>query len=48
LIDEGKQMSGISGIIKDVQDHPVNDEVIHLDFNRISLDKENWKSPSRS
>ena len=27
-------------IIKDVQLNPVTDEVIHIDFNRISLDKE--------
>ena len=40
LVDEGKKVSDFPAIIKDVQLHPVSDEVIHIDFNRISLDKE--------
>jgi len=40
LVDEGKKLSDFPAIIKDVQLHPVTDEVIHIDFNRISLDKE--------
>ncbi|MDE2028430.1 MAG: 50S ribosomal protein L25 [Candidatus Omnitrophica bacterium] len=40
LTDEGKKVSDFPAIIKDVQLHPVTDEVIHLDFSRISLDKE--------
>ena len=40
LVDEGKKISDFPAIIKDVQLHPVTDEVIHIDFNRISLDQE--------
>jgi large subunit ribosomal protein L25 len=40
LVDEGKKISDFPAVIKDVQLHPVTDEVIHIDFNRISLDKE--------
>jgi len=40
LMDEGKKISDFPAIIKDIQLHPVTDEVIHIDFNRISLDKE--------
>ncbi|MBF0512264.1 MAG: 50S ribosomal protein L25 [Candidatus Omnitrophica bacterium] len=40
LVDEGKKISDFPAIIKDVQLDPVTDEVIHIDFNRISLDKE--------
>jgi len=40
LVDEGKKISDFPAIIKDVQLHPVTDEVIHIDFSRISLDKE--------
>jgi large subunit ribosomal protein L25 len=40
LVDEGKKVSDFPAIIKDVQLHPVTDEVIHIDFSRISLDKE--------
>ena len=40
LIEEGKKLSDFPAIIKDIQLHPVTDEVIHIDFNRISLDKE--------
>jgi large subunit ribosomal protein L25 len=40
LVDEGKKVSDFPAIIKDIQLHPVTDEVIHIDFNRISLDKE--------
>ncbi len=40
LVDGGKKISDFPAIIKEVQFHPVTDEVIHIDFNRISLDKE--------
>ncbi len=40
VLDEGKKIADFPAIIKDVQFHPVTDEVIHLDFNRISLDRE--------
>ena len=40
LVEDGKKISDFPAIIKDVQLHPVTDEVIHIDFNRISLDKE--------
>ncbi len=40
VLDEGKKVADFPAIIKDIQLHPVSDEVIHLDFNRISLDKE--------
>ena len=38
--DEGKKVADFPAIIKELQMHPVSDEVIHIDFNRISLDKE--------
>ncbi len=40
VVDDGKKVSDFPAIIKDVQLHPVTDEVIHIDFSRISLDKE--------
>src|SRR5437870_2262068 len=40
ILDNGKKIADFPAIVKDVQLHPVTDEVIHLDFNRISLDKE--------
>lgn len=40
VLDEGKKVADFPAIIKDIQLHPVTEEVIHLDFNRISLDKE--------
>ncbi len=40
LVDEGKKVADFPAIIKALQTHPVSDEVIHIDFNRISLDKE--------
>jgi large subunit ribosomal protein L25 len=40
LVDDGKKISDFPAIIKDIQLHPVTDEVIHIDFSRISLDKE--------
>jgi large subunit ribosomal protein L25 len=40
VLDSGKKVADFPAIIKDIQWHPVSDEVIHLDFNRISLDKE--------
>ena len=35
-----KKVADFPAIIKDIQRHPVSEEVIHIDFNRISLDKE--------
>ncbi len=40
VIDGDKKVADFPAIIKDVQWHPVSDQVSHLDFNRISLDKE--------
>ena len=40
LLDDGKKISDFPAIIKEIQLHPVTDEVIHIDFKRISLDKE--------
>lgn len=40
VVDEGKKVADFPAIIKDIQYHPVTDVVIHLDFSRISLDKE--------
>ena len=40
VIDNGKKVADFPAIVKDTQWHPVSEEVIHLDFNRISLDKE--------
>lgn len=40
VLDNGKKIADFPAIIKDVQLHPVSDQVIHVDFNRISLDKE--------
>ncbi len=40
VVDGGKKVADYPAIIKAIQLHPVSDEVIHLDFNRISLDKE--------
>lgn len=40
VVDNGKKVADFPAVIKDIQFHPVSEEVIHLDFNRISLDKE--------
>lgn len=40
LKDGDKKVADFPAIIKDTQLHPISDEVIHLDFARISLDKE--------
>ena len=40
LLEDGKKVSDFPAVIKEVQLHPVTDQVIHIDFNRISLDKE--------
>jgi large subunit ribosomal protein L25 len=40
VVDGAKKIADFPAIIKDLQLHPVTDEVIHIDFNRISLDKE--------
>ncbi len=40
VVDGDKKVADFPAIIKDVQWHPVSDQVVHLDFNRISLDKE--------
>lgn len=40
VLDEGKKIADFPAIIKALQHHPISEDVIHLDFNRISLDKE--------
>ena len=40
VVDNGKKVADFPAIIKEVQMHPVTEEVIHIDFNRISLDRE--------
>lgn len=40
VLDKDKKVSDFPAIIKEVQLNPVTDEVMHIDFNRISLDKE--------
>ena len=40
VLDNGTKVADFPAIVKATQLHPVSDEVIHLDFNRISLDKE--------
>ncbi len=40
VMDNGKKVADFPAIIKDLQQHPVSEDVIHLDFARISLDKE--------
>ena len=40
VVDGDKKVADFPAIIKDVQLNPVTDQVVHLDFNRISLDKE--------
>ncbi len=35
----GKQIQEKSVLIKEIQKHPVNDEILHVDFNEISLTK---------
>lgn len=40
VIDGDKKVADFPAIIKEVQFHPVSEQVVHLDFNRISLDKE--------
>ncbi|MDP2939618.1 MAG: 50S ribosomal protein L25 [Candidatus Omnitrophota bacterium] len=37
---DGKKSRGIPVIIKEMQHNPVSDELIHIDFNQISLTKE--------
>jgi len=40
VVEGDKKVADFPAIIKDIQRHPVSEEVIHIDFNRISLDKE--------
>ncbi len=40
VLENGKKVADFPAIIKDLQQHPVSEDVIHLDFTRISLDKE--------
>jgi len=40
VLDEGQKVADFPAIVKAVQMHPVSEEIIHLDFSRISLDKE--------
>jgi len=40
IVDNGKKVSDYPAIVKEVQLDPVSDQIIHVDFQRISLDKE--------
>ena len=37
VLDGQKKLKDYSVIVKEEQQHPVNEEVLHIDFNRISL-----------
>jgi large subunit ribosomal protein L25 len=40
VMDGDKKVSDCSAILKDEQRHPVRENILHLDFKRISLDEE--------
>lgn len=40
VMEEGKELGDYSAIIKEEQHNPVSEELVHIDFNRISLTKE--------
>lgn len=40
LLDGGKKLSDYPAIVRDVQIHPVHDQILHIDFHRIDLTKE--------
>lgn len=37
VIQDGKKLRDYAAIVKEEQHHPVSDQVLHIDFNRISL-----------
>src|SRR3989338_8589634 len=37
VFDGEKKLRDYSVIVKEEQHHPVNDQILHIDFNRISL-----------
>ena len=39
VFEDGKKLRDYSAIVKDEQHDPVSDEILHIDFYRISLDK---------
>ena len=40
LVDNGKKAKSFVALLKEVQHHPVSDTADHLDFQRVSMDKE--------
>lgn len=40
LLDGTKKLSDYPAIVRDVQIHPVGDQILHIDFHRIDLTKE--------
>ncbi len=40
VLDGGKKLSDYPAIVRDVQIHPVHDQILHIDFHRIDLKKE--------
>ncbi|MBL8012736.1 MAG: 50S ribosomal protein L25 [Candidatus Omnitrophica bacterium] len=40
LTDGGKKVTDYPAIVRDVQIHPVGDQILHIDFHRIDLTKE--------
>lgn len=40
IMDGDKKLSDYPAIVRDVQIHPVHDQILHIDFHRIDLKKE--------
>ncbi len=40
VLDGAKKLSDYPAIVRDVQVHPVHDQILHIDFHRIDLTKE--------
>lgn len=40
VLDGAKKLSDYPAIVRDVQVHPVHDQILHIDFHRIDLSKE--------
>lgn len=40
VMDGAKKLSDYPAIVRDVQIHPVHDQILHIDFHRIDLKKE--------
>lgn len=40
VLDNGKKLGDYPAIVRDVQVHPVHDQILHIDFHRIDLTKE--------